>query len=140
MVAPFTELLKKNSFLWIEKATRAFMELKAEVTTPLVLKLPHFYSPFTIKCDASRKSIGAALMQTGHPLAYLSKALKGTELLMLTYEKELLTLVTTVIKWCQSFVVKTNQQALKFLLEQVSVKAKSGNNNSKNVGLYTNGI
>lgn len=51
------------------------------------------------------------------------KALKGKELLLSTYEKELLAWVTTVRKWRPyllgwSFVVKTDQQVLRFLLER----------------------
>jgi hypothetical protein len=62
-------------------------------------------------------------MQDGQPIAYLSKALKGQALFLSIYEKELLSLVTVVQKWRpyllrQSFKVKTDQQALKFLLEQ----------------------
>jgi hypothetical protein len=62
-------------------------------------------------------------MQNNRPIAYLSKALKGRALLMSTYENELLALVTAIQKWRpyllgQSFVVKTDQQSLKFLLEQ----------------------
>ena len=62
-------------------------------------------------------------MQKGKPIAYLSKALKGRAFLMSTYEKELFALVTTIQKWRpyllgQIFVVKTDQQDLKFLLEQ----------------------
>lgn len=62
-------------------------------------------------------------MQSDRTIAYMSKLLKGRALLLFTYEKELLALVTAIQKWLpyllgQPFVVKTNQQALKFLLEQ----------------------
>jgi hypothetical protein len=62
-------------------------------------------------------------MQNRRPIAYISKALKGKALHMSTYEKELFALVTAIQKWRpyllgQSFVVKTDQQSLKFLLEQ----------------------
>jgi hypothetical protein len=61
-------------------------------------------------------------MQNKRPIAYISKALKGKALHMSTYEKELFALVTAIQKWRpyllgQSFVVKTDQQSLKFLLE-----------------------
>jgi hypothetical protein len=54
---------------------------------------------------------------------FFSPALKGRALLLSTYEKELLALVTSVQKWQpyllgQSFIVHTDQQSLKFLLEQ----------------------
>jgi hypothetical protein len=53
----------------------------------------------------------------------MSQALKGKALFNSTYEKELLSLVSVVQKWRpyllgQSFKIKTNQQSLKFLLEQ----------------------
>jgi hypothetical protein len=62
-------------------------------------------------------------MQAGQPLAYLSQGLKGRSLDLSTYEKELLALVMAVRKWRHyllgySFKVRTDQQALKYLLEQ----------------------
>jgi hypothetical protein len=92
------------------------------VTKAPVLALPNFAQPFVIEYDASGLGIGAVLMQGGKPIAYLSKALKGRALVMSTYEKELFALVTAIQKWRpyllgQSFVVKTDQQSLKFLLE-----------------------
>jgi hypothetical protein len=62
-------------------------------------------------------------MQGGHPIAFFSKALKGQALYLSSYKKELLSLILAIQKWRpyllrQSFKVKTDQQALKFLLEQ----------------------
>jgi hypothetical protein len=62
-------------------------------------------------------------MQNNHPIAFLSKALKWKALHMSTYENELFALVTAIQKWRpyllgQSIVVRTDQQSLKFLLEQ----------------------
>jgi hypothetical protein len=62
-------------------------------------------------------------MQDHRPIAFLSQSLKGKAVHMSTYEKELFALVTAVQKWRpyllgQSFVVRTDQQSLKFLLEQ----------------------
>jgi hypothetical protein len=116
-------MLKKNAFTWDDVAKEAFQNLKSVVTEAPVLALPNFAQPFVIECDASGLGIGAVLMQNGKPIAYLSKALKGRALLMSTYEKELFALVTAIQKWRpyllgQSFVVKTDQQSLKFLLEQ----------------------
>ena len=90
---------------------------------PLVLALPDFTKPFVIECDALGTSLGAILMQNHMPLVFHSQALKGRSLLLTTYEKELLALVTTVKKRRpylvgRPFVIKTDQQSLKFLLEQ----------------------
>jgi hypothetical protein len=123
IAAPLTTMLKKNAFTWDDVAKEAFQNLKSVVIEAPVLALPNFAQPFVIECDASGLGIGAVLMQNGKPIAYLSKALKGRALLMSTYEKELFALVTAIQKWRpyllgQSFVVKTYQQSLKFLLEQ----------------------
>ena len=88
-----------------------------------MLALLDFTKPFVIECDASGISLGAILRQNHRPLAFHSQALKGRSLLLSTYENELLALVTIVKKWRsylvgRPFVIKTNQQSLKFLLEQ----------------------
>jgi hypothetical protein len=123
IAAPITDMLKKNSFSWFEPAEAAFQALKEAVTHAPVLALPDFTQPFLIECDASGSGIGAVLMQGSRPIAFFSKALKGKALHMSTYEKELFSLVSAIQKWRpyllgQSFVVKTDQQSLKFLLEQ----------------------
>ena len=62
-------------------------------------------------------------MQNQRPIAYHSQALKGKSLALSTYEKELLALVVAVKKWRpyllgRPFVIKTDHQSLKYLLEQ----------------------
>lgn len=123
VATPLTNLLKKNAFVWNEVVAKAFEELKSVVNNPPVLKLPYFSQPFTIKCDASGRGMGTILMQARQRFTFMSKALKGKTLILSTYKNKLLALVTAVRKWRpyllgQSFIVKTNQQALKFLLEQ----------------------
>ena len=62
-------------------------------------------------------------MQHNRPIAFHSKALKGKHLHLSTYETELLALATAVRKWRpylvgKPFVLRTDHQSLKFLLEQ----------------------
>ncbi|XP_071918893.1 uncharacterized protein [Coffea arabica] len=57
-----------------------------------VLRLPDFRMTFTIEIDASSGGIGAVLMQEGHPIAFLSKALSPRNLGLSAYEKDLLAL------------------------------------------------
>ena len=123
IAAPLTALLKKDSFHWSTQVDLAFNTLKQAMSQPPVLALPNFTKPFVIECDALGTSLGAILMQNHMPLAFHSQALKGRSLLLSTYEKELLALVTAMKKWRtylvgRPFVIKTDQQSLKFLLEQ----------------------
>ena len=123
VAAPLTALLKKNSFQWNEEATKAFTALKAAMVTPPVLATPDFLKTFIVECDASKAGLGVVLMQEGRPIAYLNQALKGKNLFLSTYEKEFLALVLAIQKWRHyllghKFVVRTDQQALKYLLEQ----------------------
>ncbi|XP_042958134.1 uncharacterized protein LOC122293691 [Carya illinoinensis] len=123
IAAPLTDLLKKNAFQWSLEAEEAFKLLKEAVSSPPVLKLPDFSKEFTIECDASGVGLGAVLMQNNQPIAFFSKVLKGKALLLSTYEKEFLAIVCAVGKWRpyllgQTFKIKTDQQALKYLLEQ----------------------
>ncbi|KAK9189481.1 hypothetical protein WN943_018078 [Citrus x changshan-huyou] len=85
--------------------------------------LPDFSQQFVIECDASGIGIGAVLTQTNQPIAYYSEALKGTILLLSTYEKEMLAVVKSIWKWRpyllgKPFTVRTDQKSLKYLLEQ----------------------
>lgn len=62
-------------------------------------------------------------MQEGKPVAFYSKALSPTSLGLSTYEKELLAMVMSVIKWRhyllgRDFHIRTDHPSLKFLLEQ----------------------
>lgn len=62
-------------------------------------------------------------MQKGRPIAYLSQALKGRSRALSTYEQEMLAILLAVKKWRQylwgrRFIIRTDHQALKYLLEQ----------------------
>lgn len=99
ITAPLTTLLKKNSFVWSEKAQEAFERLKEAMVRPPVLRLPNFTKAFVVECDASGEALGVVLMQEGQPISYISQSLKGRNLNLSTYEKELLALVMAVRKW-----------------------------------------
>lgn len=62
-------------------------------------------------------------MQEGRLISFLSQALRGKTLDLSTYEKELLALVFSIQKWRpyllgQRFIVRTDKQSLKYLLER----------------------
>ena len=83
--------------------------------------LPCFDKQFVVETDACGTGIAAVLMQEGRLLAYISRHLKGRQLLI--YEKELLAVIFAVQKWrhyllTQHFIIRTDQRSLKYLLEQ----------------------
>ena len=73
IVAPLTDLLRRDAFLWGPKAELAFAKLKEAMTHAPVLRLPDFTQDFLIETDASNYGIGAVIMQNNHPIAFFSK-------------------------------------------------------------------
>lgn len=75
MVAPLTDLQKKDALKWREKAQKAFEELKVAMTKVSVLALLNFSQPFGLETNALGIGVQAVLIQIGRPIAYFSKAL-----------------------------------------------------------------
>ncbi|XP_020092846.1 uncharacterized protein LOC109713256 [Ananas comosus] len=120
---PLTDLLRKDQFCWSEESQLAFEELKTAMTTAPVLAMPNFDRSFTLEVDACDTGIGAVLSQDEKPIAYLSKAIGGKHLGLSTYEKEFLAILMALQKWkhylsMRTFVIRTDHESLKYLLEQ----------------------
>jgi len=52
-----------------------FEDLKKAMVNPPVLSLPDMSKSFIMKTNAAGSGIGAVLMQEGHPITYINKAL-----------------------------------------------------------------
>lgn len=124
MTRPLTALLKKGvPFKWAELQQQAFSQVKWAMVQAPVLALPDFSQEFIVETDACDKGIGAVLLQNGHPIAYLSKALGVKAQALFTYEKECLAILMAVNKWRaylqnNEFVIQTNHKSLTHLGEQ----------------------
>lgn len=100
--------------MWSEEALESFQQLQSALCNAPVLALPLFDKPFVVETDACTEGIEALLMQEGPPLAYISRHLKGRQLNLSIYEKELLAVVFVVQKWRHyllpnHFIIKTDQ-------------------------------
>lgn len=78
---------------------------------------------FIIETDASGNGIGTILMQKGHPLAFMSRALSERYQQLSVYDKEIMAIIAAVQKWRpyllgKHFIIKTDHQSLKYLMEQ----------------------
>lgn len=119
-----TELLKKHAiFVWTPQHEASFNPLKDALCKAPVLALPDFSKPFTVETDASGQGVGAVLMQSGHPLAFISKALGPKSKGLSTYEKEYLAIILAVQQWRpylqhSEFIIYTDQKSLSQLTEQ----------------------
>ena len=102
-----------GSFQWTAEADQAFKQLKQALLTTLVLALPDFTLPFIIEADASGVGIETVLMQQGHPLAFISKALSPIHQKLSVYDKEMMSIMFAIKKWHhflvgRHFIIKTN--------------------------------
>lgn len=109
--------------MWTSVCEEAFQTLKYKLTYTPVLALPNFRSQFVIETDASDKGIGAVLMQQGHPIAYLSKALCPRNHGLSTYEKECLAVILAIDHWLcylqhAPFVLRKDHKSLTYLSAQ----------------------
>lgn len=117
---PLTKMLKKDAFKWAEEVEKSVHQLKETMRKAPVLALRDFTLQFVAECDASGTGTGAALMQNKRPIVNIYTSLKGKDLALSTYEKELMTLALAVQQWRRylvgrHFIVNTDQRSPKYL-------------------------
>ncbi|GKB44852.1 putative reverse transcriptase domain-containing protein [Tanacetum coccineum] len=74
---------------WLSKAEAAFQLLKQKLCSASILALPEGSENFVVYCDASRKGLGAVLMQRGKFIPYASCQHKIHEKNYTTHDLEL---------------------------------------------------
>ena len=91
---PLRELTQKDTeWVWDHPQQTAFDALRKAVASTPILRYYNLEEEVTIQCDSSQYGLGAALMQDGQPVAYVSRALTSAETRYAQIEKELLAIV-----------------------------------------------
>ncbi|GJT00734.1 putative reverse transcriptase domain-containing protein [Tanacetum coccineum] len=121
---PMTKLTQKNmKFDWSENAEAAFQLLKQKLCSAPILALPEGSENFVVYCDASRKGLGAVLMQKEKVISYASCQLKIHEKNYTTHDLELGFVVFALKMWRHYLygmkcVVFTDHKSLQNILNQ----------------------
>ncbi|GJY36639.1 putative reverse transcriptase domain-containing protein [Tanacetum coccineum] len=121
---PMTKLTqKKVKFVWGDKQEAAFQLLKQKLCSAPILALPEGSEDFIAYCDASKKGLGAVLMQREKVIAYASRQLKIHEKNYTTHDLELGAVVFALKIWRHyrygtKCTVFTNHKSLQQILDQ----------------------
>ncbi|GJY29284.1 putative reverse transcriptase domain-containing protein [Tanacetum coccineum] len=124
MNRPMPKLTQKNvKFDWSEKAEAAFQLLKQKLCSASILALPKGSENFMVYYDASRKGLGAVLMQREKVIAYASRQLKIHEKNYTTHDLKLGAVVFSLKMWRHYLygtkcVVFTDHKRLQHTLDQ----------------------
>jgi ribonuclease HI len=93
------------------------------LTTAPILVLPDDAKDFDVYCDASRRGLGAVLMQEGKVIAYASRQLKTHEANYPTHDLELAAVIHALKEWRQHLIgqrceIYTDHKSLKYIFMQ----------------------
>ena len=122
--APLHGLLKKDAeFTWTDTYQDAFDSFKRLVCSDTTLHYFDVCRPVIIQVDASKKGLGAALLQDGCPVAFASKVLTPTEQCYANIECELLACGFCAEQFCtyvfsHKFMIESDHKPL----EQIMLK------------------
>ncbi|GJT37035.1 putative reverse transcriptase domain-containing protein [Tanacetum coccineum] len=121
---PMTKLTqKKVRFEWGDKQEAAFQLLKQKLCSAPILALPEGSEDFIAYCDASKKGLGAVLMQREKVISYASRQLKIHEKNYTTHDLELGAVVFALKIWRHYLygtkcTVYTDHKSLQHILDQ----------------------
>ena len=102
VMQPIRELAKDDvEFVWGKAQSDAFDKVKTLISSAPVLAYYDSTAELILQCDASNKGLGAALLQHGKPVAFVSRALTNTEQHYAAIEKEMLAVVWSLERFHQ---------------------------------------
>ena len=94
LTEPLRRLCKSGvEWAWESEQQSAFETIKQVITTLPVLAYFDKTKKHTIQCNASKKGLGAVLLQESKPIMYMSRALTETEQRHSNIERKLLAIV-----------------------------------------------
>ncbi|GJR54041.1 putative reverse transcriptase domain-containing protein [Tanacetum coccineum] len=123
-----TKLTQKGvKFDWGDKQEAAFQLLKQKLCSAPILALPEGSEDFITYCDASKKGLGAVLMQREKVISYASRQLKIHEKNYTTHDLELGAVVFALKIWRHYLygtkcTVFTDHKSLQHILDQKKIK------------------
>lgn len=124
IASPLYKLLDKTAkFKWEDEHEKAFIKIKEFWENKLELIPPNFEEKFILESDASDVGLGAVLRQENGPVAYISRALKGSEKNYTITERETLAAVWSMEKFSyylqgREFLLVTDHKALEELKQK----------------------
>ena len=99
---PLRELIRHDTeWVWDHQQKKAFQKLKEAVSSAPVLRYSSLEDEMTMQCDASKSGLGAALIQLGQPVAFVSRTLTPADTRYAQIEKEL----QAIVYACEKFDV-----------------------------------
>ncbi|GKD06445.1 putative reverse transcriptase domain-containing protein [Tanacetum coccineum] len=123
-IPSMTKLTQKGvKFDWGDKQEAAFQLLKQKLCSAPILALPEGSEDFIAYCDASKKGLGAVLMQREKVISYASRQLKIHEKNYTTHDLELGAVVFALKIWRHYLygtkcTVFTDHKSLQHILDQ----------------------
>ena len=102
---PLTSLTRKDrKWSWGEEESRAFNQIKTEISRDPVLSHPDPKKPYFLETDASGVAMGSILSQRKedgylHPIAFLSESFNDAQRNYDTHDKELLAIIRSLEHW-----------------------------------------
>lgn len=110
--------------VWTTERAVSFEVIKAALASQPIIRMPEFNKEYILRTDASKKGIGAVLMQEYdgvlHPVSYASRQLMPHGTRYSAVERECLALVWAVEKfhiyiYGTPFLIQTDHQPLSYL-------------------------
>ena len=125
IVAPLNPLLrKKQPWIWSDKQSSAFYQIRNCLINAPILSCPNFNIPLELRTDASASGLDAVLTQQvvgiEHVISYASRPLVSAEKNYTTTELECLAITWSIKKYHEylegyHFTVLTDHASLKWL-------------------------